>query len=227
MRRGLKGQFRLGMQPGNATVAPILSIALAKKAPLLQQSILIANFPSLLRAIRDHEVDTALAYLDNLTGEKFDTHLLYREQFFLFQTGNVKRPPSVTWDDLLTRPLCLLNASLPDIAHSRLAQSTTHGIRTDSMDVVAAQIATGKYSAVLPQSLAGHLAQIPRLQAIAIKGPGSRASVGFIAGKNAFDAPSLRAFLELVVSPELAARLRAVVSVDRRLRPKKTAPGAR
>ncbi|MEG7325157.1 LysR family transcriptional regulator, partial [Pseudomonas aeruginosa] len=77
-------------------------------------------------------------------------------------------------------------------------------IRTDSIDVLSAHVATGKYSAVLPQSLAGQLAHIPNLHAIAINGPMSHSNVGFVAGKNAFEAPSSRALLEMVHTPELA-----------------------
>lgn len=220
LKRGLEGQFRLGVCPGSSAVAPILSVALAEKIPLLQQSILVANSSSILQAIRDHEIDVALMYLENLTGGKLHTHLLYRERIFLFLAGELKLPRSVTWDYVRDRHLCLLNSSLPDAVQSQLAQSVARTIRTDSMDVLAAHVATGKHATVLPQSLAGRLAQIPHIQAIAITGPASSANVGFVAGKNAFEAASSRVLLEIAHTPEVAASIRAVMSLHRRLRPK-------
>ncbi|MDX7527888.1 LysR family transcriptional regulator, partial [Enterobacter hormaechei] len=70
--------------PGTAGIAPTLSIALAEKTPLLQQSILVSGTSSLLQAIRENTLDMALMHLEDIPGEDFDTHLLYRERIFLF-----------------------------------------------------------------------------------------------------------------------------------------------
>ncbi|MBN0009617.1 LysR family transcriptional regulator, partial [Pseudomonas aeruginosa] len=60
LRRGIEGQFRLGILPVTAGVAPTLSIALAEKTPLLQQSVLVSGASSLLQAIRENNFDMAL-----------------------------------------------------------------------------------------------------------------------------------------------------------------------
>ncbi|MEW8892287.1 hypothetical protein, partial [Klebsiella pneumoniae] len=48
----------------------------------------------------------------------------------------------------------------------------------------------------------------------------AHSNVGFVAGKNAFEAPSSRALLEMVHTPELAATLQSVISIHRRFQPK-------
>lgn len=220
LREGTEGEYRLGMLPGTAVMASILSVALAKKIPLLQQSISIANSSALFHAIRERELDMALVHLEDVTGENFDTHLLYRESLILFQVDKTKELRSVTWEHLLDTPLCLLNSSVPEVANARLRQCTAKIIRTDSIDVLAAQVATGKYAAVLPQSFAGKLIEIPHLQAITIASPLAHFSVGFIAAKSGLKSGASHTLLDMIHKTELAVSLRSTLSVYRRLRRK-------
>lgn len=92
LRRGIEGQFRLGILPGTAGVAPTLSIALAEKTPLLQQSVLVSGASSLLQAIRENNLDIALMHLEDIPGEDFDTHLLYRERISFFTPREHSNP---------------------------------------------------------------------------------------------------------------------------------------
>ena len=220
LQRGIEGEFRLGLLPGTSGVAPTLSVALAEKIPLLKQSILVTNASSLVQAIRENDLDMALMYFEDMSGENFDTHLLYRERFFLFHAAKTQQSRNTTWEHVLSRQLCLLNSAVSGSIQDKLAQCTAQTICTDSMDLLSAHVATGKYSAVLPQSLAGRLAHIPNLHAIAITEPMSHTNVGFVAGKNAFESPMSRALLEMVHTPELAASLRSVISIHRRFQPK-------
>lgn len=224
LQRGIEGKFRLGVLPGTSGVAPTLSVALAEKIPLLQQSILVANSCSLLQAIRENDVDMVLMDFEDISGENFDTHLLYRERIFLFHSARTQQPRNTTWEQVLSRQLCLLNSAVSGTVQDRLAQCTEQTICTDSLDVLAAHVATGKYSAVLPQSLAGQLVHIPNLHAIAITEPMSHTNVGFVAGKNTFESPVPRALLEMVHTPELVASLRSVISIHRRFQPKSNPP---
>ncbi len=220
LRQGIEGQFRLGVLPGTSGVAPTLSVALAEKIPLLRQSILVSSASSLLRAIRENKLDVALMHFEDIPGKDFDTYLLYRERIFLFHVAKTQKPRNTTWEHVLNRQLCLLSSAVSEPVQDRLTQCTAQTIRTDSIDVLSAHVATGKYAAVLPQSLAGRFAHIPNLHAVAINGPLSHSNVGFVAGKNAFETPSLRALLEMVHSPELADTLQTVISIHRRFQPK-------
>lgn len=220
LRRGLEGQFRLGVQTGTSAVMPTVSVALSEKIPLLEQSILTRDLASLLTAIRQHELDIALVYLENLDGKEFDTHLLYRERILLFQVSDDTQARSLGWEEIKKIPLCLMYSSLPDLTLTQLSQRDAQTIHTDSMEILVNHLATGRYSTVLPQSLAGRMVEVPRLQALAITGPGSHANVGFVASKNAFKSASSHALLELIHTPELVTPIKAIMSAHRRLRPK-------
>lgn len=220
LRQGIKGHFRLGVLPGASAIAPALSIALGDRLPLLRQSVVVASSASLIESIRENELDVALVHLEDLPGKELDTHLLYRERVFLFQSAITKQPRSVTWDYVLNKQLCMLRSAVSEQIQCQLDQCNANVISTDSMEVLSAHIAAGRYSAVLPQSLAIRLANVAHIQAVAIAGPGSHSNVGFVAGKNAFESAALRTLLEMVHTIELATSLRAILAVHRRLRPK-------
>ncbi|KSV64623.1 hypothetical protein N182_36405 [Sinorhizobium sp. GL2] len=220
LRRGLEGQFRLGVQPGVSAIMPTISVALSEKIPFLEQSIQTRDLASLLTAVRRHELDIALVYTENLDGEEFDTHLLYRERLLLFLVGDDTKLRNVNWEEMKTIPLCLMNASLPELALAQLSQRDAQTIYTDSMEVLVKHLAAGRYFSVLPQSLAGRLMEVPRLRALTITGPGTQANVGFVASKNGLENATSRALLEMIHMPELIVRIKAILSTHRRLRPK-------
>jgi DNA-binding transcriptional LysR family regulator len=220
LKRGLEGQFRLGLVAGTSVVARFLSVALAEKIPLLEQSISTGDTTSLLKSLSAHKMDMALTYLEDVPeADGFDTHLLYRERVFLFQTSEVRLPRRVTWDHVTGLPLCILNSALPNSAESQLAHRKTMTIQTNAVDVLVAHVATGRYATVLPQSLVTHLAQIANLQAITISGDGSHANVGFVAVKGGLKATPSTALLELVHTPELVKAIQDVVSLHRQFQP--------
>lgn len=131
-----------------------------------------------------------------------------------------KRYDGLTKEDEIAKfPLCLLNSAIPRIAQTQLSQCE-RAIYTDSLDVLVAHLASGKYSSVLPQSLASRLKQISHLQALAVTGPGSQASVGFVATKRGFESTTSNALLEMIHAPELASSIQSLLAVHRGLRPK-------
>lgn len=220
LKKGLEGQFRLGLFPGASAVAPILSVALAERIPLLEQSIVTGDATSLSDAILSHDLDMALVYLEGVTEGEFDTHLLYRERMLLFRTDSSTQPKSVGWDDVVEMPLCLLNSAVPEDAQAQLSRCTAQTILTTTIDVLVAHVASGKYATVLPQSLAGNFMRVRNAQAVAITGPGSHANVGFIAAKDGLESPTSRALLEMVHTKELATPIHAVLTAHRKLRAK-------
>lgn len=219
LQHGLEGPYRLGLLPGMSAVAPLISVALAEKMPLLEQSIVTDDAPTLFTGLRERRLDIALAYFEDLSDEDFDTHLLYRERMFVFQTGDEPQSRNITWDEIAKFPLCLLNSAIPRIAQTQLSQCE-RVIYTDSLDVLVAHLASGKYSSVLPQSLASRLKQISHLQALAVTGTGSQASVGFVAAKRGFESTTSNALLEMIHAPELASSIQSLLAVHRGLRPK-------
>ncbi len=219
LKKGLEGQFRLGVVAGTSVVAPILSVALAERIPLLEQSISASQTVSLSNALLAHEMDMALTYLEDVSEEDFDTHLLYREGVFLFQATKERQPRRVSWDHVVSMPLCILNSALPNAAQSQLSRCAAKTIRTNAVEVLAAHVATGRYATVLPQSLVTFLAQIPDIQAIAVSGEGSHANVGFVAPKGGLKSTASTALLEMVHTPELAASIQEALALHRQFQP--------
>ena len=120
--------------------------------------------------------------------------------FSFFTPREHSNPEAQRGDHVLNRQLCVLNSAVPEPIQDRLMQCTAQTIRTDSIDVLSAHVATGKYSAVLPQSRRPTRAHS--------KSPRNRNQWTNVALKcrircweNAFEAPSSRALLEMVHTP--------------------------
>lgn len=164
---GMQGPFRLGMLPATSALASVLSVAFAEKFPALRISIETGDATHLLQALRQGEVDVALTYLDEAVGEGLDAYALYRERMFLFTRATAGENRRVAWTDVTSLPLCLLRSAVPRAAETQLekAAKVTY---TDSASVLAAYVGTGRWSTVLPQSLAMMLTKTPGLRAVAV-----------------------------------------------------------
>jgi DNA-binding transcriptional LysR family regulator len=211
--KGVQGPFRLGMLPATSALAPILSVALAEQMPALELSVLTSDTHRLLQDVRQNKLDVALVYIEDLVEENLDIYALYRERMFLFTTQNLHQR-RVAWEDVVTLPLCLLRSAVPPAAEAQL-KTAAKTIATDSLDVLAAHIATGRWSTVLPQSLAVRLERTPGLRATPITGPGSQANVGFVTAKRESLPPAVHGLLEMVHTPELVKPIRALLAVHR------------
>ena len=219
IKQGLEGQFRLGVVVGTSVVAPILSVALAERMPLVEQAISVGEVASLSKALLSREVDMALTYLDDISEQDFDTHLLYRERVMLFQASGERQPRRVSWDHVASLPLCILDAALPPAAQIQLARCSAKTIRTNAVDVLAAHVATGRYATILPQSLVTHLARIPDLKAIVVAGEGSHANVGFAASRGGLETGAPAALLEMVHTAGLVTPIQDVLALHRQFQP--------
>jgi hypothetical protein len=103
----------------------------------------------------------------------------------------------------------------------QLAHCSAATINTDTIDILAAHLATGRYAAVLPQSLATRLAHIPNLQASALTGAGAHADVGFVSVKGEAKSPPSAALLELVHTPKVVSPLQEILALHRQFQPRK------
>jgi DNA-binding transcriptional LysR family regulator len=213
--KGVHGPFRLGMLPATSALAPILSVALAEQMPALELSIVTEDAHRLMQNVRQNKLDLALVYVEDLEEENLDVYALYRERMFLFTTHAIAER-RVGWEDVIAMPLCLLRAGAPPVAEAQL-KAATRTIMTDSLEVLAAHLATGRWATVLPQSLAVRLEKTPGLHAIPISGAGSHANVGFVTVRRESLPPAVRGLLEMVHTPELVKPIRALLAVHRSL----------
>jgi DNA-binding transcriptional LysR family regulator len=209
---GMQGPFRLGMLPATSALASLLSVTFAERFPALQISMETADPERLLKMLRQGEMDIALMHLDQPAGEGLDAYALYRERLFLFTTGSagsVARRAS--WTDVAALPLCLLRSAVPRIAEAQL-EKAAKVIHTDSPAVLAAHVTSGRWSTVLPQSLASTLTQAPALRAIAIAKPAEQVNVGFVTVKSDPLPAAVHALMEMAHTPELVASIRAMLA---------------
>jgi DNA-binding transcriptional LysR family regulator len=217
--QGMQGAFRLGMLPATSALASILSIAFAEQFPAIQLSIQTATAPELLHALRQGELDIALTYVDDAPGDGLDAYALYRERLFLFTTSPAPTGPRIAWDDVTALPLSLLRSSVPLPAEHQL-QRAPRLLLTDSPAVLAAQVASGRWSTVLPQSLASTLTHSPNLRAIPIEtSPAEspvqapvQANVGFVTIKANPLPPAVHALMEMAHSPTLVDAIRSMLA---------------
>jgi DNA-binding transcriptional LysR family regulator len=208
---GMEGPFRLGMLPATSALASLLSVAFGEKFPALQISVETGDATRLLQQVRQGELDVALTYLDDSVGEGLDSYALYRERMFLFTTASVANARRVAWADVVALPLCLLRSSMPRTAETQL-ERTAKVIYTDSAAVLAAHVGSGKWSTVLPQSLATILPKIPALRAVAIAKPGEQGNVGFVTVKSNPLPAAVHALMEMSHTPELVNSIRRMLA---------------
>ena len=222
---GMQGPFRLGMLPATSALASVLSVAFAEKFPELQISIETGDAMQLLQALRQGEVDVALTYLDEAAGEGLDAYALYRERMYFFTRAAAGENRRVAWADVTSLPLCLLRSAVPRSAETELekAAKVTY---TDSAAVLAAHVATGRWSTVLPQSLAAMLAKAPGLRALAVSAPGGQANVGFVTPKSDPLPAAVHALMEMAHTPELVAAIRGMLGAHEDFMPQGVAKSA-
>jgi DNA-binding transcriptional LysR family regulator len=199
------------MLPGTSALASVLSVAFAEKFPALQISMETGDPARLLQMVRQGEMDVALMHLEEPMVEGLDAYALYRERLFLFTTAVAGNGRRVSWEEVTALPLCLLRSSVPRAAETQLERATKV-IHTDSSSVVAAHVSTGRWSTVLPQSLATMLARTATLRAIAITKPAEQVNVGFVTMKSDPLPAAVHALMEMAHTPELASAIRSMLA---------------
>jgi DNA-binding transcriptional LysR family regulator len=216
---GVHGLFRLGMLPGTSAVASVLSVAFAERFPKLQISVETGDAKHLQQALRQGELEVILTYFDEPLGEGFDSFALYSERLFLFTPASADDSRRLSWDSLRSFPLCLLRSVVPHATEFQLEQ-VTRIIHTDSAAVLAAHIETGRWSTVLPQSLAKTLPRMPSLRAVAVSAP--EVNAGFVLVRSAPLPAAAHALMEMAHAPELVRSIRAVLAAHKDYLPKST-----
>jgi len=215
----MQGPFRLGMLEATSALASVLSVAFAEKFPELQLSMETGDPDRLLQMVRQGEMDVALMYLDEPLAEGLDAYALYRERMFLVTTVDAGDGTRVSWEEVAALPLCLLRSAVPRTAKLHL-EHASKVIHTDSAAVMAAHVATGRWSTVLPQSLVTMLARTPALRAIAIAKPGDQPNVGFVTLKRNPLPAAVQALMEMAHTPELVDEIRGLLAAYKDYQPR-------
>jgi DNA-binding transcriptional LysR family regulator len=210
--QGLTGHFRLGMLPATSALAGVLSAAFAGRYADLQISVKTMDTAELLQGVRKSELDVAVTHVDEAAHDGLDVYALYRERVFLFTRSELRQDaPKWTWDEAVELPLCLLRGALPQAARLQLKKAS-RVMETDSPAVLAAYLGTGRWSTILPQSMAGILTLATGLKAVTITAPVIETNVGFVTVKSNPLPTAVHTLMEMAHTPEMVAEIRSMLA---------------
>lgn len=209
--QAMDGPFSVGVSPATIALASVMSIPFAEKAPAVKLSVETMGNDLLLKALRSGQIDIALSYLNETPADGLSHHLLYREQMLMLSPEQGPATSRVALDYAAGQPLCLLRSSLPGEVEARLAFASSI-LWTDSMMILEATLATGRYATVIPQSLASNLSAKLPVRAYPVKDQKAQANVGFITMRVDPMPALLHLWIELAHTPELVKSIRAMLS---------------
>ncbi len=209
--QAMDGPFSVGVSPATIALASVMSVPFAEEAPAVKLSVETMASDLLLKALRSGQIDIALSYLNETPEDGIAHHLLYREHMRLLSPKQGLPPSRTGLENVTGQALCLLRSSLPTELEARLASAPSI-LWTDSMMVLEATLATGRYATVIPQSLASNLSSKLPVHAYPIRDPKAQANVGFITMRVDPMPALLRLWIELAHTPALVKSIRGILS---------------
>jgi DNA-binding transcriptional LysR family regulator len=209
--QAMDGPFNVGLSPATTALASVMSIPFAEKAPAVKLSIETMASDLLPKALRSGQIDIALSYLNELPEEGLSHHLLYREQMLMLSPEQALAPSRVTLEYAVVQSLCLLRSALPFELEARLSSASSI-MWTDSMMVLGATLATGRYATIIPQTLTSSLASTLPVRSYTVKDPKAQANVGFITLRTNPMPPLEHLWIELAHTPALVKSIRALLN---------------
>ena len=168
-----------------------------------------------VRSLSSHEIETRL---ENLSldiglgytgrGSKFTALPQYAEQYFLLRRAAVgagaplRLGTALSWREAAALSLCLLtpemhNRSIVDAAFSQAGVEVKPAIETNSIVTVVLSVLDGEVCAVLPGALMALVRGHPGLEALPLREPDVRTSIGFMVAAGARPSRALEAALTL------------------------------
>jgi DNA-binding transcriptional LysR family regulator len=209
--RALGGPFNVGVLPATTALASVMSVPFAEKVPDVKLSVETLATDVLWKRLRAGQLDVALAYIADTPEDGITHHLLYREHMYVLSPNQALGSTRVTLQHVASTPLCLLRSSLPPDLEARLV-ATTNVLMTDSMSILEATLATGRYATVIPQSLASQLSPRLAIQAYPLRDQSSQANVGFVTRRSEQISPLVHIWFELAHTPEMVKSIRTMLS---------------
>lgn len=209
--QGMEGPFNVGASPATITLASLMSIPFVEKAPAVKLSVETMPNEVLLKGLRAGKIDIAISYLSEVPEDGLAHHLLYREHMHLFSPDSSLSETRVTLQHVTRGPLCLLRSSLPGDLESRLNEAT-NVLWTDSLALLGATLATGRYTTVVPRSLVSELSAKLPIYAYPLRDPSAQANVGFITRRIDPTPALVHIWFELAHSPSLVKSIRVLLS---------------
>lgn len=202
VRHGLSGRLRIAVIPTALTWAARISARFGAAHPNVGFTILSRTSVEILQMIDDLEVDAGISYLDNEPLGRVSSVPLYDERYLLVahQDHPLGAQAQVAWSDLDGQRLCLLSQ---DMQNRRIINRTLTAagvvpqatVESNSTVVLVSHVMAGGWLTILPEDIAGFLAQGKPLRLIALEGSAPGHAVGLIAPWREPHTPVLEALL--------------------------------
>ena len=186
-RRGVSGHVRLAVIPTALPMVARLTTPFCERHPAVRFTVLSRTSTEILQLLENLEVDAGISYLDNEPLGRVRTVPLYAERYRLLTAsgGEFGAREEVTWAEVGRLPLCLLT---PDMQNRRIIDQMlrNHGMEPDptlvsnSTIVLASHVETGRWSSILPPTLAGSLGLSDAVASVPIVDPVVTHAVGLV-----------------------------------------------
>jgi DNA-binding transcriptional LysR family regulator len=214
LRNEFTGRLAIATTPALMPMLAAISVPFSERHVGAEMHLRSLDDDALHLALHRNEIDLAVTDLPAEAPTGLQAYPLYRERYLLLapEQQAVTRLRTVSWDEVKSLPLCVLSAAAQPLAQHR-AHTGVPLMQCDSLDMLTSHLRTGRWSTVIPQSLAASLESLAGMRAIPLQKPHNGETVGFLVRDTTPLAPLVHAFLEIphdaVLVPLLRKRLAA------------------
>lgn len=203
LEKGLSGTLTIGAIPTALPKIPEISNIFLTKHPNVRLKLLSQNSNEILGALERFEIDVGMTYLSNEPLGKLKSVPFYSESYCLmthFENSTLKRE-GISWSDASKLRLCLLTSDMQNrriLNHRFLEEGITiePSLEANSLLALVAHIQTGKWSSILPLSLAQSMNFSKEILVIPMENPQIKHQIGLVSLQRDPHTPLITAFLK-------------------------------
>jgi DNA-binding transcriptional LysR family regulator len=187
LREGLAGHLRIAAIPATLAMVASLTTPYRARHPNVSFTVLSRTSVEILSLLENLEIDAGITYVDNEPVGRVQVVPLYREQFLLLTPAEspLADREQVSWSEVGQTPLCLLT---PDMQGRRIIDRLLRAagcepaptLESNSLSVLAAHVRTGRWSSVMPATVAETLGLMEKIRAIPIVSESPAPVIGMI-----------------------------------------------
>lgn len=185
LQSGLTGRLRLGVIPAAASTVAAITDPFCTAHPLVRVQLETSlRSAEIVDRLRRFELDAGIIYPDRQDTADLLVVPLYRENHVLIAGAELLtgQPAPLSWADAVQLPLCLLapgmrGRQLVDDALAGLGLTATPRLETDSIAALIAQVGTGRWASIVPQSWLRALRPPAGVRAVLLDDPPISAAV--------------------------------------------------
>ncbi len=218
LKRGLAGHLRLAVIPTALTRVPALTTPLRDHHPAVRLSITSSTSAEILSRLNNLDVEAGITYLDNEPLGDVKTVPLYQESYRLLVSidSPLAERDHISWQELGDLPLCLLTPNMQNrrIIDQMLRDAGSRpdaALESNSVTVLVAHVATGRWSSIVAASLVEDLA-LATIRAVPITSPKITHLVGLVVPQRYAISPLTNALVR--EAERMGARLTPIAPIS-------------